>query len=201
MKKENKALEGLAAMLSFLFALFLLVLFGVVLIFLLPVDYIRYKRSAYYRDTKKRYRFLAALGQNFTLYNVIRRAALPIRFYCHPTEKSIEHGWVLYDGTLICPSKEPFVYDEEKGDFCITEEGEGRTLLTLGERLGQDLADFCKAYPDERCERALLFYGKEEWNDDLARAEADPRFLFWEGDPAAALAAFCGQNTSERERS
>ena len=81
---------------SFILALFIAMIIVVFLIFMLPFDYIKYKRSLYYKNTKKKYTFFAASNPNFKIYNEIDKNNLPISFIHHPKEKSIVYGWFVF---------------------------------------------------------------------------------------------------------
>ena len=63
-----------------LFAMIVAVIFGVCVVFLLPLDYIKYKRSLYYKTEHKKYKLYAASGINFEIYNEIIKNDLPIKF-------------------------------------------------------------------------------------------------------------------------
>ena len=54
-------------------------LFGIFLIVLIPFDYIKYKRSLYYKRERKKYKPFAATGEAFDIYNEILKNDLPIK--------------------------------------------------------------------------------------------------------------------------
>ena len=100
---------------SFILAILISVIFGGCLIFLLPFDYIKYKRSLYYKNTKKKYTFFDASNDNFKIYNEINKNNLPINFIHHPKEKSLVYGWFVFEKTLIIVNAFNFEYDAESG--------------------------------------------------------------------------------------
>ena len=78
---------------SFILAILIAIIFGIFLTFLLPFDYIKYKRSLYYKNTKKKYTFFAASNDNFKIYNEINKNNLPITFIHHPKQKYVQLIW------------------------------------------------------------------------------------------------------------
>ena len=65
----------------------MIVLFPVIVLFLLvvliytPFDYLKYKRSRYYKDTKEKYSWFCASSAYIKFYDLIKNENLPIEFY------------------------------------------------------------------------------------------------------------------------
>ena len=122
-----------------LFAMIVALIFGVCVVFLLPLDYIKYKRSLYYKTEHKKYKFYAASGVNFEIYNEIIKNDLPIKFICNPDDDSLERGCFVYNNTLIIPNVFSFEYNTEtkKWNYCceVVEEDdtEKRIIMSLEE--------------------------------------------------------------------
>ena len=120
---------------SFILAILIAIIFGVCLVFLLPFDYIKYKRSLYYKNTKKKYTFFDASNENFKIYNEINKNNLPINFIHHPKEKSIFYGQFVFEKTLIIVDAFDWTYDSkaEKWLISIEHDEEERSLLSIDE--------------------------------------------------------------------
>ena len=63
----KKILSKIGVFFGTVFGLILALLLGVCMLFALPVDYIKYKRSYYYKTERKKYHLFAASGMHFEL--------------------------------------------------------------------------------------------------------------------------------------
>ena len=155
---------------SFILAILIAIIFGVCLIFILPFDYIKYKRSLYYKITKKKYTFFAASNQNFKIYNEINKHNLPISFLHHPKEKSIVYGWFVFEKTLIIVNAFNFEYDSESEKWIFSggyDEEENRVLLSIDEYIETEIEEVNQALNDKVCDKAVILI----CGDDLENAE------------------------------
>ena len=64
-----------------LFSPFILILFAVFIVVLTIINYIKYKKTSYYKDTKERYSWLCADSAHISFYNDIKKSELPIDYY------------------------------------------------------------------------------------------------------------------------
>ena len=177
---------------SFILAIFIAIIFGVCLIFLLPFDYIKYKRSLYYKNTKKKYTFFDASNQNFEVYNEINKHNLPIRFIHHPEEKSTVYGWFVFEQTLIIVNAFNFEYNAESEKWIFStevDEEENRVLLSVDEYIETEIEDVNQALGDKVCDKAVILI----CSDDLENAEnahKEERFLIYKDDMIEKLKLF-----------
>lgn len=177
---------------SFILAILIAIIFGVCLIFILPFDYIKYKRSLYYKITKKKYTFFAASNQNFKIYNEINKHNLPISFLHHPKEKSIVYGWFVFEKTLIIVNAFNFEYDSESEKWIFSgecDEEENRVLLSMDEYIETEIEEVNQALNDKVCDKAVILI----CGDDLENAEnayKEERFLIYKGDMIEKLRLF-----------
>ena len=177
---------------SFILEILIAIIFGVCLIFILPFDYIKYKRSLYYKITKKKYTFFAASNQNFKIYNEINKHNLPIRFLHHPKEKSIVYGWFVFEKTLIIVNAFNFEYDSESEKWIFSgeyDEEENRVLLSIDEYIETEIEEVNQALGDKVCDKAVILI----CGDDLENAEnayKEERFLIYKGDMIEKLKLF-----------
>ena len=177
---------------SFIAAIFIAITFGVCLIFLLPFDYIKYKGSLFYKNTKKKYTFFEASNENFKIYNKINKNNLPISFILHPKEKSIVCGWFVFEKTLIIVNAFNFKYDSELEKWVFSTEFDGeenRVLLSIDEYIATEIEEVNQAFNDKVCDKAVILICA----DDLENAENaynEERFLIYKDDMIEKLRLF-----------
>ena len=177
---------------SFILAILIAVIFGVCLIFLLPFDYVKYKRSLYYKNTKKKYTFFDASNDNFKIYNEINKNNLPINFIHHPKEKSLVYGWFVFEKTLIVVNAFNFEYDAESGRWVFSteaDEEEKHVLLSIDEYIETEIEEVNQALGDKVCDKAVILICA----DNLENAEnacKEERFLIYKNDRIERLKLF-----------
>ena len=177
---------------SFILAILIAIIFGVCLIFILPFDYIKYKSSLYYKNTKKKYTFFDASNDNFKIYNEINKNNLPINFIHHPKEKSIVYGWFVFEKTLIIVNAFNFEYNSESEKWIFSgeyDEEENRVLLSIDEYIKTEIEEVNQALNDKVCDKAVILI----CGDDLENAEnayKEERFLIYKGDMIEKLKLF-----------
>ena len=94
----------------------LLVLFSLLLY--TPIDFIRYRRSLYYRDTKEKYRWLSGMSSNVKLYNTIRKENLPVQFIRDDSRPANCYGYFVFENNLIlCEDTPVFNAAEKRWEF------------------------------------------------------------------------------------
>lgn len=182
-----------------LFGILLALVLAVCVAFLLPIDYIKYKRSLYYKKEHKKYKLYAASGVNFEIYNEIIKNDLPIKYIYNPNDDSLECGWFVCDNTLIIPNVFSFEYNIEKNEwnYCcedIDDDGnERRTIMSLDEYIETEIQEANRLAGEMICNDAIvLIEGNCIENKDLARNEK--RFLIYEENREEILKQFC-ENT------
>ncbi len=93
----------------------LFLLLGLGLLVFLPVDYVKYRRSLFYKDTKQKYQAYGGTTAFVKLYDIIQRAELPIQFVCHPTY-NLANNYFYYKNTLIVHDWTPH-FDKEQATW------------------------------------------------------------------------------------
>jgi hypothetical protein len=180
----KSAIKKFFSFFSFILAILISIIFGVYLIFILPFDYIKYKKSLYYKNTKKKYTFFAASNQNFKIYNKISKNNLPISFIHDPKEKNTVCGWFVFEKTLIIVNTFHFEYDSEAEKWSFSVEGdkeEKRVLLSIDEYIETEIEGLNQALGDKICDKAVILICA----DDLENAEnayKEERFLIYKDD-------------------
>ena len=194
----KKILSKIGTLFGYLFGTLLALLLGVCLIFWLPLDYIKYKRSLYYKTEHKKYRPFAATGINFEIYNEIIKNHLPIKFICNPNDDSLDEGWFVYNNTLIIPSFFYFEYntETEKWNYCDTVEDddtEDRIIMSLDEYMETEVQEANELAGDTICDKAIVLIDADSIeNAELAKGENN--FLIYDGNREEVLKNFCNIN-------
>ena len=192
----KKVLSKIGKFFGWVFALIFALIFGVCVVFYLPIDYIKYKRSYYYKTEGKKYGLFAAIGMHFEMYNLIAKNNLPIKYIKNPENENLDCGWFVFGDTLLIIDDYGFEYDDESGEWIHTEylddDGEPE------EEIKMPLCEFFKTEIDEPNERAgetvctkavVLLDGNIFNGAELAKKQE--AFLVYEDNLAAVLKAFC----------
>lgn len=176
-----------------LIAIFLVPIFGVVLAIVLPFDYIKYKRSYFYQQERKKYTLFAGSSQNFELYNEIIKNNLPIQFVCHPDGLGLEYGWFVFNKTLIIPSVFSFQYNTNDGNwyYCIEDEEEKRVLITLDEYIETEIQEINSQLKENICNDAVVLIDSCCCAEDEDAFENEPKFVLYDDNLSEVLLNFC----------
>lgn len=177
---------------SGILAFVLAILLGVCFVLMLPLDYIKYKLSLYYKKEHKKYTLFAASGCNFEIYNEFLKWNLPIQFIENPNEKSLEYGWFVYDNILIIPNVFSFEFDLESGKwnyYGVVDEEE-RIIMSLDEYIEIEIQEANELSGQVICNDAVvLIDGNCIENKNMAKNEK--RFLIYEENREEILKQFC----------
>lgn len=147
--------------------IFTVIFFPIVVLFLLglliitPFDYLKYKKSRYYKDTKEKYSWLCMVSYYVKFYDLVKKANLPIDFYRCDYAPITGYGFFVYKDILILNDYEP-CYDEERDIWLVEIEDE---YVDIKEEVEADIKrcnDFLK---DNICTRALVFIYDEVYKE------------------------------------
>ncbi len=188
----KKILHKIGQFFLYLFIILMAILFGLCLGLSLPFDYIKYKRSPYWKNLHKKYRMFAASGDNFELYNQIALNNLPIKYIANPQNDTIDCGWFVFEKTLIVTDYFDFVYDFELGKWCYHSEDddEQSVIMTIDEYIEAEVEDVNKIAGDTICNDAVILIDAESIeNPELAKEES--RFLVYDNNRLEVLRSFC----------
>ncbi len=163
------------------------------LILAVPFDYIKYKKSFYYKNEKQKYFLFAGTNENFKIYNEIAKCNLPIQYIKHPKDGSIESGWFAYGKTLLIMSYLNFEYDEQREMWTSWQEdddGKNSDLMLLNELIEIELQEKNELIGGTPYENAVVWISVDSLSD-VERAKKDNRFLIYEKDKEEVLRCFC----------
>lgn len=185
---------------NFLFTVFfgvpLAFVLVIILLSILPFDYIRYKRSLFYKNEHKKYKLFEGSGDHFELYNEIARNGLPIKFIFNPEDDSVECGFFVFGDTLVVVNVFDFEYDFEKDRWLyvcedINENGnEKRVIMSLDEYVETEIAEANRIVGEKICSKAVVLTDSDGL-ENIEKAEAEKRFLVYDGNRAEVLKVFC----------
>ena len=181
-----------------LFAILLALIFGICVVFLLPFDYIKYKRSFYYKKERKKYKLYAATGIIFEIYNEIIKNDLPIKYIPNPNDDSLEDGWFVYNNTLIIPNCLAFEYNTvtEKWNYCceVVEEDdtEKRIIMSLEEYIEIEVQEANELAGYNICDKAIVLIDAN-CIDNVEFAKKESRFLVYNDNREEVLNDFCNK--------
>ena len=189
-------LSKIVDFLSWILACFAGFILVICLLFLLPFDYIKYKRSPYYKTKRKKYKAYAGSGTNFEIYNEIIKNNLPIKYIYNPNNDSLESGWFVYGNILIIPNVFSFEYDSEteKWNYCCyideDDESEKRIIMSLDEYMENEVNEANELAGTVICDKAIVLIDAEQIdNVDLAKKEKS--FLVYDNNREEILKSFC----------
>mgnify|MGYP003289471466 CR=1 FL=1 len=175
-----------------LFAILFALIFGICIVFLLPLDYIKYKRSLYYKTEHKKYKPYAASGIKFEIYNEIIKNDLPIKYIYNPNDDSLEHGWFVYDNTLIILNVFAFEYNtkSEKWNYCCEiledDDTEKRIIMSLDEYIETEVQEANELAGDTICDKAIVLVDAN-YIENVELAKRENKFLVYDDNREEVL--------------
>ena len=176
------------------FGIILALLVGICFVLLLPLDYIKYKRSLFYKNEHKKYKFFAGSGFYFEFYNEIAKNDLPIKYMFNPKNDALECGWFVFDKTLLIPDAMVEYHSDVEKWFCSEYDG-GHDVASvpLDEYLQQEIATINELLEYNVCNKAVVLVDVNKIeNIDIAKQEN--RFLIYDDNREEVVKTFCSNN-------
>ena len=189
----KKALSKIGTFFGALFGILLALIVGICFVLLLPFDYIKYKRSLFYKIEHKKYKFFAGSGFYFEFYNEIAKNNLPIKYIFNPQNDALECGWFVFDKTLLIPDSMVEYYSDVEKWFCSEYDG-GHDVasIPLDEYLQQEIDGINEILESDVCDKAVVLVDINNIeNIDIAKQEK--RFLLYD-DREEIIKTFCNNN-------
>lgn len=132
-KAVTKIGEKCVSVVLLMFLLVVGVLFFAWCVLKTPVDFIRYRNTRYYKDTKKKYHWLTGDSYTVCVYECIKNEGLPIDFIRSGEEAFSGSGFFAYGNTLLI-TEYPLCYDYETEVWTIGEKDESVNLEEVVQR-------------------------------------------------------------------
>ena len=190
----KKVFSKIGTFFGTLFGILLALLVGICFVLLLPLDYIKYKRSLFYKNEHKRYKLFAGSGFYFEFYNEIAKNDLPIKYMFNPQNDALECGWFVFDKTLLIPDSMVEYYSDVEKWFCSEYDG-GHDVasIPLDEYLQQEIATINELLEYNVCDKAVVLVDVNNIeNIDIAKQEN--RFLIYDDNREEVIKTFCNNN-------
>ncbi len=165
-------------------ALVAILLGPIILLFLLwliittPIDYIQYKRSRYYKDTKEKYSWLCMSSYYIKFYDLIQKENLPIDYYRCDDVSITGYGFFVYKDILILNDYEP-CYDEEKNIWLVEIEDE---YVDIKEDVEDVIGRCNELLKKDVCKKAVVLIDKDLFEEHLDVKYENIDFLPVEND-------------------
>ncbi len=153
----KKIIPPLLSALCILIFLPIILLIAIIFLIHTPFDYIKYRRTRYYKDTKENYRWLAGMTNFICLYDAIREADLPIEY--HKCPDGCEY--LLCKDILILNEYAP-CYDSDRNIWTVEIEDE---YVNIDDAVAKDIGDCNKSMQTDACRRALVLVEDDELSE------------------------------------
>ena len=192
----KKILSKIGEFFGTVLAWVLALIFGLCVVLYLPIDYIKYKRSYYYKDKRKKYHLFAGSGMHFEIYNLICKHNLPIKYIKNPENENLDCGWFVFDDTLLIVDDCGFEYNDESGEWVHTEylddDGEPAEEIrtTLCEYLKTEIEGTNEQAGEVICSRAVVLLDGDVF-DNAELAKQQECFLVYNDNLPEVLKTFC----------
>ena len=188
-------LSKIGAFFGTVFAIVLALLVGICFVLLLPLDYIKYKRSLFYKIERKKYKLFAGSGFYFAFYNEIAKNNLPIKYIFNPQNDALECGWFVFRKTLLIPDAVVAYRSDIEKWFCSEYDGgHDAASVPLDGYLQQEIDSINELLGSVVCDEAVILVDINSIeNADAARQEK--RFLLYDADREEAIKNFCSSLT------
>lgn len=147
--------------------LFVILLFPVFLLFLLwlliitPFDFIKYKNSRYYKDTKEKYSWLCPTSYYVKFYDLIKKENLPVDYYRDDYVPITGYGFFVYKDTLLLNDYEP-CYDEENSIWLVEIEDE---YVDIKEAVEKAIDSCNRLLGSNVCKKAVILIDKDLFDE------------------------------------
>ena len=192
MEKVYNKISGF--FLNFIVA-FSAVIFGIVLLFRLPCDYIRYKTSPYYKKERKKYEMFAGSSINFRICNIVIKNKLPVSFIADTEDDLLENMSFVSGDILIIPNIFSITYDDKNSMWeCLKEDERDTSQFSLDDFIEMEIERVNYNAGKKICTKAVVLT-KGNNVDNINAAKNDSRFLIYKNNPEEVLKDFCERIT------
>lgn len=151
----------------------IIILFFLVCLVYLPIDWLRYLHSFYYKNTKEKYHLFGGLSSYFRLYNTIAQNQLPIAFYRDTDIEINSYGYFVYKNVMII-NDYTFAYDEESKTVLFSQDDD---WVTFEEKIAiEELKQCNKLLGEDVCNCVVFLIDNKEIPEDVRLEFGQYRF-------------------------
>lgn len=130
----------------------------------LPIDFIKYRKSQYYQDTQEKYSFLCGSSYWIAFYEAVKKENLPISYYRCRDGTTAGFGYFVYKDTLITNSAEPCHYDADEGVWLVEIEDE---YIDIKSEVDSEIDGCNKFLGSEICKKAIVLVDEDFYEEDV----------------------------------
>ncbi|MBQ7132346.1 MAG: hypothetical protein IJO29_07205 [Oscillospiraceae bacterium] len=124
----KKVLSAIGNVFLNIIAVFFLIIIFVGMILSTPIDFIRYRMSAYYKNTKEKYSWhVTSFSPYYRIYNIIHKHNLPVEYVRNAENPVDRYGYFIYNNSLILPDC-CWEYTDEKGWWFFEDDEDGNEI-------------------------------------------------------------------------
>ena len=174
--------EKLISIIGTVIGIFFALVIFLIFVIMTPVDYIKYKRSAFFADTKKKYKWLGGISYVVALYEAVKRSELPIRFVADEDNDYL--GSFIYEETLILNDCDP-TFDEKLNTAMVEVED---VYVNIEEYVAEEIKAVNIRLNEETCKRALVLVESEDELPGFIRERSNCDLVFVDGRDAIPMA-------------
>ena len=190
----KKVLSKIGIFLETILGILLALIAGICLVVLLPLDYLKYKRSLFYKIEHKKYTFFAGSSFYFEFYNEIAKNNLPIKYMANPKNDALECGWFVLGKTLLIPDAVVEYHSDSGKWFCNEYDGgHDVAVIPLEEYLLQEINSINELTGYAVCNDAIILVDIDNIDhSDIAKHEKG--FLIYEDNREEVIKIYCDNN-------
>ena len=193
--RVKRILGKIGTFLGTIFGILLALFVGIFFVLLLPLDYLKYKRSLFYKTEHKKYKLFAGSGCYFDFYNEIAKNHLPINYIFNPKNDALELGWFVYEKTLLLPNSIIEYHSDVEKWFCGDYDGgHDVSSIPLEEYLQQEMDNMNELLGHTVCDAAVVLVDINQL-DNFDVAKQEKRFLIYDNNREDVLKDFCNSKS------
>lgn len=162
-KQEKNKSKVFEIILTIILIMPMALLFVLFVILYTPVDFINYRKTQYFKDTKEKYYWYANNSFYVRLYNIIKKANLPVEYYRDNSVKLTGYGYFVYKNILILTYND-INYDNETNECFIMTDGDN--YIKIEDSVKSDIENFNGFIKANIADRALVIIENSEMCED-----------------------------------
>lgn len=155
--KEKLVKFGKVILVVLFIPFLILIIIGVFLY--TPIDFIRYRITKYYKDTKEKYTWMSTSSYYIRMYDSIMKADLPIEYIRRKEVRLNGYGYFFYKNFLILDYL--MFYDKEINAW-TAEVNEDEGYIRVEEAVNRDIQEFNEYMNAEIVNRAAILVRNDE---------------------------------------
>ena len=149
--------NGLLTIIAIPFVIFLLLF----LILFTPFDYLRYKKTSYYKNYREKYTLFCGSSSFIKVYENIQKNKLPVEYFRNPAVTTAGCGYFVYKDCLVFVDYD-ICYDENSEKWIVNIYDD--ESIFLENAVSADVEDFNNNY-NRNIKKSVVLVDEEIYND------------------------------------